>query len=90
MVHYLDQKGLSNDINFLKFLDVVSSNVMEDSAVDGVVRSRDMTPEAAKMQIQELIQGKDPDFTTALNDNRHPGHEAALQQWRSLHLLAGG
>jgi hypothetical protein len=86
---WLEDTGLGNDANFVRFFGNIAKSVMDDKAIvgGGGVQFK-VSPEQAKDQITALK--KDKDFVKALTTKTDPGHKEARAKWDELHSKAFG
>jgi hypothetical protein len=81
----LNEKGLGNDPDVIKFFHTIASRISEDKAgtpPGGALGFGAGTPDAAKQEIQKLKDDKV--FMEAFGR----GDKSALEKWRSLHQAA--
>lgn len=82
LIQKLDQTGLGNDPDVLKFLAQVGSGLREDT-VGGSSQPMGRTPDQARQEIGELKADKQ--FMQVYMDNTAAGHDAAVQKMNRLY-----
>lgn len=81
----LDQSGLGNDPDMIKFLARAGQQIAPDDLVGRGGPSR-VTPDEARSRIAE--RQRDPEFVKAYTDGQHPGHAQAVEEMKKLHEAA--
>jgi len=80
----LEKDKLGNNPHLLKFLDVLTSKLGEDSLGDRGSGSLTMTPEEAEMEIKKIRADK----THPFNDGEHMLHDEAVKKVQELYKIA--
>ncbi len=80
---WLEETGLGNDANFIKFFSNIGMAVLDDHAIGGGELKFNKTPAQAQEEISSLK--KDKDFLKKLTNRNDPGFAAAKQLWDDLH-----
>lgn len=80
------QAGLGNNTGLIKMFHKLGVGLLEDRAPGSTMKIEVGGPAAAQARIAELKLDKE--FQTALNDNTHTGHKAAVELWTNVHRQA--
>lgn len=83
LMKWLDETGLGNDANFIKFFSNIGLALLDDKAVGGGETKFMETPAQAQEKIAALK--KDKDFLARLTNKQDPNHKAARELWDELH-----
>jgi hypothetical protein len=85
-VKFLDESGMGDDPNLIRFLHGIAKTISEDTLPQGgsILPLKDST--SAMNEINKLVQDKD--FQTALTKANAPGHQEAVARWLKLHEVA--
>ena len=86
LVQFLNESGLGDHPQLVKFLYRVSKITAEDTARSGTSPTALTGAPQAKAEIDKVVN--DPEFMKAMNDRTHPGHKAAVDRWMRLHSIA--
>lgn len=83
LIAKIDELGLGNNTDFIKFMHGIGVQLLDDEAIGGGDGGQfGGTPMAAQQEIERLKVDKE--FQEALNSVNHAGHKAAVDRWRAL------
>ncbi len=87
-IKYLDESGIGNDINVIKFAAKAAKLLGEDRLREGGVTSEGISPHDIKAQMSEIMARGDEN---GYFDAKHPMHKITLAKMESLgKMLTGG
>ncbi len=77
---YLDESGLGNDVNLIRFLSKIGSSMGEDKIKGAGITAQSVTPKDAKAQIDMVMKNKSHPYW----DKEHTNHHAAVKEMQDL------